>query len=76
MHPQNNLMQKKWLVKSPQERTDVETFRSNLKVDPVVAELLLQRGIDTYDAAHAFFRPDLNSLHDPFLMQDMNLAKG
>jgi len=74
MHPQNNLMQKKWLVKSPQERTDVETFRSNLKVDPVVAELLLQRGIDTYDAAHAFFRPDLNSLHDPFLMQDMNLA--
>ena len=74
MHPQNNLMQKKWLVKSPQERTDVETFRSKLKVDPVVAELLLQRGIDTYDAAHSFFRPDLESLHDPFLMQDMNPA--
>lgn len=74
MHPQSNLMQKKWLVKSPQDRTDVETFRSKLKVDPVVAELLLQRNIATYDTAHAFFRPDLSTLHDPFLMKDMDQA--
>ncbi|XOV66150.1 MAG: single-stranded-DNA-specific exonuclease RecJ [Fluviicola sp.] len=67
-------MQKKWLVKSPQDRTNVEAFRSKLKVDPVVAELLLQRGINTYDTAHAFFRPDIGSLHDPFLMKDMDAA--
>lgn len=74
MHPQTNLMQKKWLVKSPQDRTDVESFRSKLKIDPVVAELLLQREIDTYDTAHSFFRPDLSGLHDPFLMKDMDAA--
>lgn len=74
MHPETNLMQKKWLVKSPQDRTNVETFRSKLKVDPVVAELLLQRKIDTYDTAHAFFRPDISTLHDPFLMKDMDAA--
>lgn len=74
MHPETNLMQKKWLVKSPQDRTSVEAFRSKLKVDSVVAELLLQRGINTYDTAHAFFRPDISSLHDPFLMKDMDAA--
>jgi single-stranded-DNA-specific exonuclease len=74
MHPQTNLMQKKWLVKSPQDRTDVEAFRSKLKIDPIVAELLLQREIETYDTAHTFFRPDLSSLHDPFLMKDMDAA--
>ena len=66
MHPQTNLMQKKWLVKSPIERTLVETFRSKLKIDPVVAELLLQRDVTTFEDAHSFFRPDLSSLHDPF----------
>lgn len=74
MHLQSNLMQKKWLVKTAQNRTLVNEFRSKLKVDPVVAELLLQRGIDTYQQAHDFFRPDLQSLHDPFLMKDMEHA--
>jgi len=74
MHPQTNLMQKKWLVKSPIERTLVETFRSKLKIDPVVAELLLQRDVTTFEDAHSFFRPDLSSLHDPFLMKDMTAA--
>jgi len=74
MHPQQNLMQKKWLVKTAQDRTRVHEFRSKLKVDPIVAELLLQRGIDTFNAAHNFFRPDLSELHDPFLMKDMSDA--
>lgn len=74
MHPQTNLMQKKWLVKTPQDRTRVQEFRSKLKVDAVVAELLLQRGIDSFEEAHSFFRPDLDSLHDPFLMADMEAA--
>jgi single-stranded-DNA-specific exonuclease len=67
-------MQKKWQVKSPQDTTVVEAFRSKLKVDPVVAELLLQRGIDNYEAAEQFFRPSLEDIHDPFLMQDMDRA--
>ena len=67
-------MQKRWLVKTPKENTLVEDFRSKLKVDPVVAELLLQRGIDTFEEAERFFRPKLEELHDPFLMKDMDTA--
>jgi single-stranded-DNA-specific exonuclease len=67
-------MQKRWFVRTPQDSTTVEDFRSELKVDPVVAELLLQRGINTYEKAEAFFRPKIEDLHDPFLMKDMDLA--
>lgn len=67
-------MQKKWLVKSPIESTTVDELRSKLKVDRIVAELLLQRGIATFEDAEAFFRPDIEQLHDPFLMKDMDRA--
>ncbi|MFT5677669.1 MAG: single-stranded-DNA-specific exonuclease, partial [Patiriisocius sp.] len=45
-----------------------------LGVDDTIADLLLQRGITTFDEAKHFFRPSLDDLHDPFLMQDMMLA--
>ena len=67
-------MQKKWHVKSSIDHTTVEEFRSKLKVDPIVAELLLQRGINTFEEAESFFRPNLEQLHDPFLMADMDRA--
>lgn len=67
-------MEKRWLIKNPIDRTLVDAFRSELKVDPVVAELLLQRGISTYEEAKNFFRPSLEDLHDPFLMKDMEKA--
>ncbi len=67
-------MQKRWFVRAPQDSTIVEEFRSELKVDAVVAELLLQRGIDSYTKAEAFFRPKIEHLHDPFLMKDMEEA--
>jgi single-stranded-DNA-specific exonuclease len=67
-------MQKRWLIKAPVESTTVEELRSKLKVDHIVAELLLQRGINTFKEAEAFFRPQLTELHDPFLMQDMKSA--
>lgn len=67
-------MQKRWLVKSPIETSKVEELRSELKVDRVVSELLLQRAITTFDQAQAFFRPSITELHDPFLMKDMDRA--
>ena len=67
-------MQKKWQVKTPKDSTLIDKLRSNLKIDPVVAELLLQRNITTFEDAEAFFRPNLEQLHDPFLMRDMDLA--
>lgn len=45
-----------------------------LGIDPLLSSLLAQRGITTYDQAKRFFRPSLEELHDPFLMQDMDLA--
>ncbi len=67
-------MQKRWLVKTPKDITTVEEFRSTLKIDRIVAELLLQRGINTYEQAEEFFRPKLDQLHDPFLMKDLKEA--
>ena len=67
-------MQKKWHIKTPKDVSVVNDFRSSLKVDPIVAELLLQRGIDSFEAAENFFRPKLEQLHDPFLMADMERA--
>ena len=67
-------MQKRWLVNTTIDSTTVEEFRSVLKVDEVVAELLLQRGISTFEEAQKFFRPSLDELHDPFLMKDMKEA--
>lgn len=66
--------QKRWFVKSSLERTVVEKFRSTLKVDSVVAELLLQREIASFEEAEQFFRPKWSQLHDPFLMRDMTKA--
>jgi single-stranded-DNA-specific exonuclease len=59
------------------EGADVENFRqlsSELGVDPVLAELLVQKGVRTFEQARSFFRPNLDDLHDPFLMQDMDKA--
>ena len=67
-------MQKRWLVNSPLEDELVADFRSELKVDRIVATLLLQRNIQSFDAAQSFFRPSITELHDPFLMKDMDRA--
>ncbi|MEX1190211.1 MAG: single-stranded-DNA-specific exonuclease RecJ [Bacteroidia bacterium] len=59
------------------EKPDPEVFRSlkeSLKVDDVIINLLIQRGINTFEAAKQFFSPGENQLHDPFLMQGMHQA--
>jgi len=45
-----------------------------LGINTVLAQLLLQRGITTFDEAKKFFRPQLEDLHDPFLFRDMQKA--
>lgn len=56
------------------DREKTETLQQALKVNPVICSILAQRGIDTYDAAKDFFRPQLSDLHDPWLMKDMAKA--
>ena len=64
----------RWTLKPKPEASKVEALKKSLQVDAIVATLLLQRGIDNFEAAKTFFRPSFNDLHDPFLMKDMDKA--
>lgn len=52
----------------------VASLASQLNISRTLANLLVQRGITTFDQARLFFRPSVTDLHDPFLMKDMDLA--
>ncbi|MBQ3260900.1 MAG: single-stranded-DNA-specific exonuclease RecJ [Alistipes sp.] len=65
---------KRWVVKPQGETRAVENLSAALGIAPVLANLLVQRGIDTVEKADRFFRPSLAHLHDPFLMKDMDKA--
>jgi single-stranded-DNA-specific exonuclease len=67
-------MTRAWKIKENDHSQDIKRLAEELTVSPVIATLLVQRGITTFDQAKAFFRPDLNMLHDPFLMNDMEKA--
>ena len=63
-------LEKRWTVQSADE-TKVAALHESLRVHPALCRLLVLRGIETYEEAKAFFRPSLDSLHDPFLMKGM-----
>ena len=67
-------IEKKWIIKNAADHEIVSRLASELGIDPVLAELLVQRGVSTFQEARGFFRPDLSNLHDPFLMKDMDKA--
>lgn len=67
-------MKKRWVVNTPSEENKTEELAKKLNCNPVIANLLLQRGINSAEEAQAFFYPSLNMLHDPFLMKDMDQA--
>lgn len=64
----------RWTLKPKQESSKIELLSKELQVEELVASLLIQRGIETFDGARQFFRPSLDDLHDPFLMKDMDKA--
>ncbi|MEW7289722.1 single-stranded-DNA-specific exonuclease RecJ [Aquimarina sp. 2304DJ70-9] len=64
----------RWTLKPKVNSTITHELAKSLNVDHLIAELLVQRGIETYDQAKKFFRPSLEDLHDPFLMRDMDKA--
>ena len=69
-------VEKIWKYKEVADPENVKQLASELGVDPVLAELLVQRGVHTFEQARSFFRPNLDDLHDPFLMTDMEKAVG
>jgi single-stranded-DNA-specific exonuclease len=67
-------MEKRWKVKDKPNPELIKNLSSNLNIEPVLATILIQRGVDSFNQAEAFFRPDLSNLHDPFLMKNMDKA--
>lgn len=67
-------MLKRWVLKERGESEKVAALSASLGIGSVLAELLVQRGVNTFEEAKAFFRPSLDQLHDPFLMKDMDKA--
>ena len=65
---------KKWSLKDSAAPETVAQLSAELGIDGVLAELLVQRGVKTFEDARSFFRPRLEDLHDPFLMKDMDKA--
>ena len=64
----------RWTLKPKPDTEKIANFAAELGVDLAISELLLQRGIDTFQTAKIFFRPSWSDLHDPFLMKDLDLA--
>lgn len=64
----------RWTIKPKPAQEAIDHLSNALKVEGLIAQLLLQRGITDYEGAKAFFRPELSHLHDPFLMKGMDKA--
>ncbi|MCL6293537.1 single-stranded-DNA-specific exonuclease RecJ [Jejuia spongiicola] len=64
----------RWTLKPKPQAEKIKALQKALQVDAAIANLLLQRGVETFEEAKTFFRPSLSDLHDPFLMKDMDLA--
>src|SRR5574344_959785 len=66
----------KWNYETPtsEQQEAANEFGEKLGISPILARLLLQRGIDTVSAAKRFFHPQLADLLNPFLMKDMDVA--
>jgi single-stranded-DNA-specific exonuclease len=67
-------MQKRWVERELENLAAIAELQESLNIDRVLASLLVKRGITDYEEARNFFRPELNNLHDPYLMQDMAIA--
>ena len=69
-------MLRNWIINklTDQEETCRKTLAQQLNISGTLAKLLIQRGITTFDQAKAFFRPEVELLHNPFLLNDMDKA--
>lgn len=56
------------------DSAQAQSLQESLKVNPAICQLLVQRGITSFEEARDFFRPQLEHLHSPWLMKDMDKA--
>jgi len=65
---------KRWTIKNVEDEYSVKSLADSLNISDILARLLVERNIKTFSEAKQFFRPSLESLHDPFLMDNMEEA--
>ena len=65
---------KNWIQLEQPVVTEVNSLQKDLKIPHFICSLLLQRGVNSLNKAKFFFRPELDSLYDPYLMKDMEKA--
>ncbi|RLD42199.1 MAG: single-stranded-DNA-specific exonuclease RecJ [Bacteroidetes bacterium] len=67
-------MEKRWIFEENGDKELIEKLSKSLNINEILAKLLVQRGISSFDEAKDFFRPSLDKLHNPFLMLNMDKA--
>lgn len=68
------MTEKSWQFKPEPDPEMTQNLARALQVPQAAARLLVQRGVESFEAAKQYFRPDWTQLHDPFLMKDMDRA--
>ncbi len=68
------MINKNWAIKEQGDPRAMGPLQLELGVSRAISCLLVQRGINTSEAARSFFNPNLKNLHDPYLMKDMEKA--
>ena len=67
-------MKKRWVIKKIDDEYSVKSLADSLKISEILARVLILRNIKTFQDAKNYFRPSLENLHDPFLMDGMETA--
>lgn len=68
------MKERTWIIRKDCDLEVIKSLSEALGVDEIIATLLVERGVKTFEEAKRFFRPGLNQLHDPFLMKGMDKA--
>ncbi|HSL89905.1 MAG TPA: single-stranded-DNA-specific exonuclease RecJ [Ignavibacteriaceae bacterium] len=68
------MLKKRWTIREIEDSYTVKSLSDSLNISEVLARLLVLRNINNFAEARAFFRPSLDSLHNPFLMNGMEAA--
>jgi len=64
----------RWTFRENPIEEKINELEKRLSVSRIIAQLLVQRGVDSFEKARTFFRPSIDDLHDPYLMKDMDKA--
>ena len=67
------MSEKRWTIVPPMPEQATK-LQQALSINPIVCNILAQRGHTSYELCKDFFRPQLSQLHDPYLMKDMDKA--